>query len=403
MSSREWLDENLLYGLGRGRACTRDSVPSPRFALRGGLDALVMPLKWQHVPARGVRDDSFGWGYHRGARHRTHRTCDLCPWSAAGPDVAGDEAGRSNQWSMRPPLRQARGGLGVATVGRQILAIAGFDEGGFLDVVEARRVAGSGRWHDLAPLPTARANLATAAVGGLVYAIGGIDDVDTTNVVETFNPGWVAGRRVFPFPNHATGPEQRPWVGCCTLPVVSSSPTGSRTRWLSMTPGRTPGDRSPRCPQFGSGSGWWRRAATCMPSAELPPSGAASFGPSLTTVERYDPKSDSWATMNPMVESRLLPCAVETKVGNRRVLVVVGGAERSADGTFLQARRTTEVFDPHTGRWILLDVLLPIGRASHDCATEADGTVLAIGGINPAGFLANVDALSIKPRDLRSH
>jgi N-acetylneuraminic acid mutarotase len=140
-----------------------------------------------------------------------------------------------------------------------------------------------------------------------------------------------------------------------------------------------------------------------MPSAELPPSGAASFGPSLTTVERYDPKSDSWATMNPMVESRLLPCAVETKVGNRRVLVVVGGAERSADGTFLQARRTTEVFDPHTGRWILLDVLLPIGRASHDCATEADGTVLAIGGINPAGFLANVDALSIKPRDLRSH
>jgi Kelch motif len=86
--------------------------------------------------------------------------------------------------------------------------------------------------------------------------------------------------------------------------------------------------------------------------------GAAPTGESLTTVERYAPKSDSWTTMNPMVESRVLPCAVETRVGRQRVLVVVGGFEFSADGTFVQARRTTEVFDPHTGRWTLLDVLL---------------------------------------------
>ena len=145
-------------------------------------------------------------------------------------------------------------------------------------------------------------------------------------------------------------------------------------------------------------SGRYLYAIGGLPSAIL-------AGPSLTTVERYDPKSDSWATMNPMVESRLLPCAVETKVGNRRVLVVVGGFEFSADGTFVQARRTTEVFDPHTGRWTLLDVLLPIGRGSHDCATEADGTVLAIGGFATSRdtviSLANVDALSLKPRDLR--
>ena len=135
-----------------------------------------------------------------------------------------------------------------------------------------------------------------------------------------------------------------------------------------------------------------------------PPSGAASFGPSLTTVERYDPRSNSWATMNPMVQSRVLHCAVQTKVGNRRVLVVVGGFEFSADGDLLQARRTTEVFDPHTGRWTLLDVLLPFGRGTHDCATETDGTVLVIGGGNGAGrFLANVDALSLRARDLRSH
>jgi N-acetylneuraminic acid mutarotase len=109
--------------------------------------------------------------------------------------------------------------------------------------------------------------------------------------------------------------------------------------------------------------------------------------------------------MHPMVESRGLPCAVETRVGGRRALVVVGGVEISADGTIVQARRTTEVFDLATGQWTLLDVLLPIGRVSHDCATAADGTVLAIGGATKVGdtfpALANVDGLSLKPRDLR--
>ena len=115
------------------------------------------------------------------------------PRSPAGPDITGDQAGRSSQWIARPPLRQARGGLGVAKVGRQILAIGGFevvDEvATVFDVVEARRVTGSGRWRDLAPMPTARANLATAEVGGLVYAIGGIGQADNVlDVVETFDP-----------------------------------------------------------------------------------------------------------------------------------------------------------------------------------------------------------------------
>ena len=88
------------------------------------------------------------------------------PRSAAGPDVAGDQAGRSSQWTARPPLRYAN----------------------TFDVVEARRVRGSGRWRDLAPMPTARANLATAEVGGLVYAIGGIGQANDTDVVEKYNP-----------------------------------------------------------------------------------------------------------------------------------------------------------------------------------------------------------------------
>jgi N-acetylneuraminic acid mutarotase len=328
------------------------------------------------------------------------------PRFRAGPDVTGDKAGRSSQWIARPPLRQARGGLGVAKVGRQILAISGFDRDNLFDVVEARRVTGSGRWRDLAPLPTARANLATAEVGGLVYAVGGLDGVNDLDVVETFDPR--SGRWTTSLPL----PQPRAFAGAAGLggllyvaggevqlaadtfevtnSVVVYDPKNNT--WRSVAPMPTARDRLRLV-----ASGRYLYAI----------GGADLAGQSLTTVERYDPKSNSWATMNPMVESRALPCAVQTKVGQRRVLVVVGGFEFSADGTLVQARRTTEVFDPHTGRWTLLDVLLPFGRGSHDCATEADGTVLAIGGITPVGdtpvFLANVDALSLKPRDLRSH
>jgi N-acetylneuraminic acid mutarotase len=330
------------------------------------------------------------------------------PGSAAEPDVAGGEAGRSSQWTARPPLREARGGLGVATVDRQILAIGGFkvvDEVGTLfDVVEARRVGGTGTWHDLAPMPTARANLATAEVGGLVYAVGGLDGVDF-DVVETFDPR--SGRWATSLPL----PQPRAFAGAAGLggllyvaggevqlaadtfevtnSVVVYDP--KKNTWRSVAP--MPTVR-------------WRLRLVASGRYLYAVGGAAPTGQSLTTVERYDPKSDSWATMNPMVVSRVLPCAVETRVGKRRVLVVVGGFEFSAEGTPVDRRRTTEVFDPATGRWTLLDVLLPFGRGSHDCATEADGTVLAIGGITRVVgdtniFLANVDALSLKPRDLR--
>jgi N-acetylneuraminic acid mutarotase len=340
------------------------------------------------------------------------------PRSPAGPNIAGDKAGRSSQWTARPPLRQARGGLGVAKVGRQILAIGGFKEVNdmftLFDVVEARRVRGSGRWRDLAPMPTARANLATAEVGGLVYAIGGLDALNTLDVVERFNPRSGRWTTSVPLPQPRARPGAAGLGGLLyvaggevqlaadTFEVLNSvlvyDPKQNTWRSVAPMPTARTGLRL-------VASGRYLYAI----GGAAPPSGAdpSEIGPSLSTVERYDPKSDRWTTMNPLVESRGLPCAVETKVGKRRVLVVVGGFEVSADGTLIQARRTTEVFDPATGRWTLLDVLLPIGRGSHDCATEADGTVLAIGGITHVGdtrvFLANVDALSLKRRDLRSH
>jgi Kelch motif len=323
----------------------------------------------------------------------------------ARPDVAGAEAASSSQWTARPPLRQARSGLDVTTVDGQILAVGGFDQENIFDVVEARSVRGPGTWHDLAPMPTARANVATAVVGGLVYAVGGFGDLDDTlNVVERFDPRsgrWATG---LPLPQPrggagAAGLDGLLYVAGGFIPLAGDDFEIAHSMVV-----------------YNPKSNTWRSVAP-MPTAReklrLVASGRYLYaiggddlaGQSLTTVERYDPKSNSWATTNPMHESRAVPGAVETKVGERSVLVVVGGVEFAADGTFLGGRRTTEVFDIASGQWRLLDVLLPFNRGSLGCAVEADGTILAIGGGTLSGdtiiYLANVDALSLKDRDLR--
>ena len=199
------------------------------------------------------------------------------PRSAAEPNITGDQAGRSSQWIARPPLRQARGGLGVAKVGRQILAISGFDRDNLFDVVEARRVKGSGRWRDLAPLPTARANLATAEVGGLVYAIGGIDQAEV----------WMKsliGRRG----------DVQPKIGSLD-DQPSPSPTTRRAR--------------------SGGPGW---AALCGRWRVL----TADTFEVTNSVLVYDPKQHTWRSVAPMPTARQRL----RLVASGRYLYAIGGA-----------------------------------------------------------------------------
>jgi hypothetical protein len=219
------------------------------------------------------------------------------PGFRAGPEVTGDEAGRSSQWIARPPLRQARGGLGVAKVGRQILAIGGFERVGetdtVFDVVEARRVKGSGRWRDLAPMPTARANLATAEVGGLVYAIGGIGQAnDTLDIVETFDPRSGRWTTSLPLPQPRAAPGA---AGLGGLLYVAGGEVQLAADTFEVTNSVLVYDPKQNT---------WRSVAP-MPTARLRLRLVASgrylyaiggqpdpAGPSLATVERYDPKSN---------------------------------------------------------------------------------------------------------------
>ena len=313
------------------------------------------------------------------------------------PPAAAEGAGLG-QWAPQPPLAHARAGLGAVTVNGQILAIGGFDPPKIFASVESRRLVGGDSWQPAPPLPTAWVNLATAELNGRVFAVGGYDaNGDPLPVVETFNPRFGLWTESLPLPEPRGGAGAAAldgllYVAGGIVPVGGGEfrSTASmivyepiRNTWRPVAPMRTARERF--------------RLVTA--GGYIYAVGGKGEGPSLTTVERYDPRTDSWRTINPMNQSRVVPCVVETRIGTRPVLVAVGGAIFGDDGSFVDGRRTTEVLDLATGRWVLLDVLLPAVRISHDCAVQLDGTVLAIGGATFAGgaftILPNVDALTL--------
>jgi hypothetical protein len=331
------------------------------------------------------------------------------PATSAPPPEQGisadDEAGSSRRWVPQPPLRHARAGHSVVTVDGKIFAIGGFRSSTRLDSVEARRVTGHGVWRDMPPLPTARSNHVAAELHGLVYVAGGFDLTgNLVNVVEVFHPKsgrWTTGVPL---------PERRAGAGGAVLDGLLYVAGGG----VRLSDGTYPAVSSMIV--YDPSTGAWRSAAP-MPAPRdrhrLVASGRYLYaiggfdrlGQSVATVERYDPRSNSWRVLKPMHKSRVMPCAVDAVVGHRHVIVVVGGAEYSAGGVLVGPRSTTEVFDLATGQWTVLNVLLPFSRASLDCATTSAGTVLAIGGASAVGsdftFYPNVDALTLKPHDLK--
>jgi len=102
--------------------------------------------------------------------------------------------------------------------------------------------------------------------------------------------------------------------------------------------------------------------------------GLAQGGDNLSTVERYDPHSDSWTPRASMNEPRGLPGAAAVSRGSEQLIAVVGG---SSGPLFL---RSTEIYDVARNQWRLLPAELPRGVTSLAAATESDGTLLAIGG-----------------------
>jgi influenza virus NS1A-binding protein len=284
-------------------------------------------------------------------------------------------------WTSRPPLNIARVGATAATINGLIVEVGGFDpvQQALIAPTEARRTIGSGVWHFVATVRTPRANAAAATFGGQVWVVGGYGEGDPpVDVVERYDPfadAWSRGPAL---------PEGRAQAGAAVLHGVLYVVGGDvafgegervtasgvafdprKHRWTPITPLPAPRDRL----RLIAAGDYLYAIGGATPSKD-----------SLAAVDRYDPRTGKWTSIAAMNQTRSVPGATVIGRGRDARIAVVGGCELVA-GTRVQLRRTTEVFDPVTRHWRLLSAQLPTGRCSLAAATEADGTVLAIGGV----------------------
>src|SRR5664279_1289704 len=162
-------------------------------------------------------------------------------------------------------------------------------------------------------MPTARADFASAVVDGFIYAAGGYDDVDETNIVERYNPRlnrWTASRPL-PQPRggdagasldgvfYVAGGYITPRVGDDQLSASVLAYDPQRDRWSDVAPMHTARERL-------------RLVAADRFLYAI--GGVDANGTSLTTVERYNPRTNNWFTLQPLNASRALPGVVSTSI-----------------------------------------------------------------------------------------
>ncbi len=184
-------------------------------------------------------------------------------------------------------------------------------------------------WTKKADMPTGRWELSTCVVDGKIYAIGGAwPFYQALRTVEVYNP--------------ATD----------TWTTKSEMPTARQGLSTSVVNGKI----------YAIGGG--ELASVSFTSVET-----------FSTVEEYDPATDTWTTKSPMPTSRGFHSA---NVVDGRIYVI-GGSPRGPDQSLV---RTVEVYDPTTDTWTTKgDMPRGIGAGF---SSEVDGKIYVFGGYGGA-------------------
>ena len=226
-------------------------------------------------------------------------------------------------YTPKPTMPTPRSAFACAAIDGKIYVAAGHNGSTRIDTLEVFDPVAQ-TWTDKAPLPSGLDNPAGCVVNGKLYVIGGC--CDFRNTLYEYDPvadTWSA-KTVMPTAR-----------GCMTASVVDGK--------IYVIGGRdNTSDDSSR----------------------------------LSTVEVYDPATDTWATAADMPTARRYPVSAAT--GDR--IYVFGGEIGGA--TYLP---TVEVYDPATDTWNTLDPM-PVERVAFS-GSVFDGKVYIFGGLNASGVL----------------
>jgi N-acetylneuraminic acid mutarotase len=122
-------------------------------------------------------------------------------------------------------------------------------------------------------------------------------------------------------------------------------------------------------------TGRWE-LSTCVVDGKIYAIGGA--GPvfqALRTVEVYDPATDTWTTKSEMPTARQ---GLSTSVVNGKIYAIGGGAASSASYASIETFSTVEEYDPATDTWTAKSEM-PTARLCHH-ASVVNGRIYIIGG-----------------------
>lgn len=241
---------------------------------------------------------------------------------------------------------------------------------GFVGPSLGQRPVEDGIWTTKSPMQRARLVLSSGVVDGKIYAIGGSPDLPGIAWVEEYDPGTDTWAWKTDMPTARS---------TATSSVVNGKiyVIGGRTG-LNGVP-------LPTVEQFDPATDTWTTKANMPTTRSFVSSsvvdgkiyvfgGALSYqGTPLSTVEQYDPATDTWTSKADMPTARVNASA--SAVNGR--IYLIGGAP--GGGQWYQGLSTVQEYDPATDTWTT-KADMPTAR-TYLSTSEVNGRVYAIGGI----------------------
>ena len=212
---------------------------------------------------------------------------------------------RLRRWRVRGKVW-----LGVAVLDGKIYAVGGYNrDDGTLSSVE-RYDPETNAWEAVAPMATAREYHVMAVLDGKLYAVGG-----TFSSVERYDPRTNAWEEVAPMATARVNP-----------------------------------------------------AAAALDGKLYAVGGYSGDGSDLSSVERYDPTTNAWEAVVPMATARF---ALGVAVLDGKLYAAGGQKEDDEDGDV--PVNTVERFDPVTNGW---EAVAPMVTARRSLADDGDGCLM---------------------------
>ncbi|MDT7603227.1 MAG: hypothetical protein QOF61_1224, partial [Acidobacteriota bacterium] len=283
-----------------------------------------------------------------------------------------------SSWGARALMPTARVSVAVGVVNDTIYAFGGYNGSAPINTVEAYDTA-TGTWTTKAPMPIPRNGPAVAAVNGKLYVMGGLTNTPAqfTTRVDVYDPAtnsWGAPRAPMPSPRFQFGVAV---INGIIYTVGGGDPPGNP---LSTVEAYDPVSNT-----------WQTRAAMPTPRSYVRVGVingilyAVGGANGVVANEAYDPASNTWGARAVLPTARFIPAV--GVLGGR--LFVIGGQTNSFVGL-------VEVYDPVTGAWST-EASMPTPRYDFGVAVTG-GTLYAVGGANDSGggftVLSAVEALA---------